>query len=108
LKKKYREAGARYLAGSAASAFGTMPGVSLHTELELLNAVGLTPRETLAAATSNFETVYGWRGKGQIKPGYEADVLVLDENPLDDIRSAKKISLVISKGEVIDREKLLQ
>lgn len=108
IEARYRQAGARYLAGSAASAFGTMPGVSLHTELELLTRVGLSNREAPATATSNFEAIYGWRGVGSVKPGYAADLLVLDANPLIDIANAKKIDRLIFRGAVIDREKLLQ
>lgn len=108
IEERYRKAGARYLTGSAASAFGTMPGVSLHTELELLTRIGLTPREALAAATSNFEAIYGWKNVGSVKPGYDADLLVLDENPLGNIKNAKKINRLIFKGEIISREKLLE
>lgn len=108
IEERYRRAGARYLTGSAASAFGTMPGVSLHTELELLTRIGLTPREALAAATSNFEAIYGWRDVGSVKPGYQADLLILDENPLDNIANAKEINRLIFKEEIISREKLLE
>ncbi len=107
IEKEYCRAGAKYLAGSGTSAFGTMPGISLHTELQLLTVVGLTPRRALAAATANFETLFGWKGTGQIKAGYNADVLVLDENPVNDIANAKKIFRVILNGEILDREKLL-
>jgi hypothetical protein len=107
IEKEYCRAGAKYLAGSGTSAFGTMPGISLHTELKLLTVVGLTPRQALAAATANFETLFGWKGTGQIKAGYNADVLVLDENPVNDIGNAKKIFRVILNGEVLHREKLL-
>jgi imidazolonepropionase-like amidohydrolase len=44
---------------------------------------------------------------GQIKAGYNADLLVLDENPVNDIRNLKKIRMIILNGEILDREKLL-
>jgi imidazolonepropionase-like amidohydrolase len=107
IEREYCRAGAKYLAGSGATAFGTMPGISLHTELKLLTVVGLTPRQALAAATANFETLFGWKGSGRIKAGYKADILVLDANPVKDIGNAKKISRVILNGTVLDKENLL-
>jgi hypothetical protein len=107
IEREYCRAGAKYLAGSGTTAFGTMPGISLHTELLLLTKIGLSPREALAAATSNFEELFGWSKVGQIRPGYRADLLVLDANPTLDIRNAKKIHSVILGGRMLDREKLL-
>lgn len=50
------QTGARYLAGSGTDAFGTMPGISLHQELELLVRAGLSPRQALAAAVGSEAT----------------------------------------------------
>jgi len=107
IEEQYQNAGAKYLAGSGTDAFGTLPGISLHTELKLLTRVGLTPREAIAAATSNFGELFGWKNVGQAKVGYNADLLVLDENPLEDIENLKKIHMVILNGEILDRDKLL-
>ena len=54
-----------------------MPGSGLHLELTLLHRIGLSPREAIAAATSNFADIYGWRDIGRIEPGRVADVLIL-------------------------------
>src|SRR6185295_13452051 len=108
VEERYRRAGAKYLAGSGTTAFGTIPGVSLHTELELLTRLGLPPRQTLAAATSNFGEIFGWKNIGQVKAGYDADLLVLNANPLQDVENLKNIQHVILKGEILDREKLLE
>ncbi len=70
-----------YLAASGASAMGTMPGISLHTELEMLVRLGLSPREALAAATNNYAEQFHWGELGQIAPGRRADILVLDGDP---------------------------
>jgi len=70
-----------YLAGSGADAMGTMPGISLHTELELLVRLGLSPREALAAATNNYAIQFGWNELGLIVPGRRADILVVDADP---------------------------
>src|SRR5215208_6574044 len=106
-EERYRRAGARYLAGSATSAFGTMPGISLHTELALLVRVGLTPRQALAAATSNFSELAPWRTLGRVAPGYEADLLVLDADPTADIANARRVRAVILRGRPVDRAALL-
>ena len=107
IEEQYQNAGARYLAGSGTDAFGTLPGISLHTELKLLTRIGLTPRQALAAATSNFGELFGWNNVGQVKAGNNADLLVLDENPLRDISNLKKIRMVILNGEILDRDRLL-
>jgi len=107
IEGQYRRAGAKYLTGSGTTAFGTMPGISLHTELQLLNKIGLSPREALAASTGNFGAIFRWTKVGQVKAGSDADLLVLDENPVNDVRNLKKIRMVILNGEILDREKLL-
>jgi len=67
-----------YLAASDADVMGTMPGISLHTELELLVRLGLSPREALAAASNNYALQFGWTELGQIAPRRRADILVVD------------------------------
>lgn len=96
-----------YLAASGAPAQGTMPGISMHTELELLVRLGLSPREALAAATNNYAIQFGWNELGQIAPGRRADVLVLDADPTANIWNARYISTLIVDGNVIDRDGLL-
>lgn len=108
IEKKYYEAGARYLSGSGTDIFGTMPGISLHQELELLTKVGLTEREALAAATWNFSEIFNWKEAGQVKPGCRADIVITEKNPLENIKNLKHISMVILRGKIIDREKLLK
>ena len=108
IEREYCKAGAKYLTGSGTTAFGTMPGISLHTELLLLTKIGLSPRQALAAATSNFGKLFGWSKVGKIQAGYRADLLVLDANPTVDIRNAKKIHAVILSGRALDRDQLLK
>jgi dipeptidyl aminopeptidase/acylaminoacyl peptidase len=84
-----------------------MPGISLHTELELLHRIGLSNREALAAATTNFSNAFGWK-TGKVQQGFDADILILDKNPLDDLANTKAISVLINNGKVIDREQLLK
>jgi hypothetical protein len=96
-----------YLAGSAADAEGTMAGVSLHTELELLVRLGLSPREALAAATNNYALQFGWNDTGLIAPGRRADILILDADPTANIWNARRISAILLDGEPLDRNALL-
>jgi hypothetical protein len=108
IEKQYYKAGARYLAGSGNDINGTMPGISLHQELYFLTRIGLSEREALAAATGNFAEIFKWKEVGQIKPGCRADIIVTDENPLQDIKNLKQISMVMLRGKIIDRDTLLQ
>jgi hypothetical protein len=108
IEAQYCKAGAHYLAGSGTDAFGTMPGISLHTELELLVKTCLTPRQALAAATGNVGTVFGWRDVGQVRAGFNADLLVLDADPTVSVANVRRISRVMVAGSMIDREALLR
>ncbi len=96
-----------YLAGSGAPVRGSMPGISLHTELEMLVRLGLSPREALAAATNNYALQFGWNELGQIVPGRRADILVVDGDPTANIWNARRISGLVEDGNVIDRDALL-
>jgi hypothetical protein len=96
-----------YLAASGAPVQGSLPGISMHTELELLVRLGLSPREALAAATNNYSIQFGWSELGLIAPGRRADILVVDGDPTMNIWNARRISGLIMDGNVIDREKLL-
>ncbi|MDX2444095.1 MAG: hypothetical protein QNK30_09875 [Bacteroidales bacterium] len=106
IEKKYRQNGAKYLAGSATDVWGTMPGISLHTELELLSRIGLSNREIIAAATTNFNKAFGWK-TGKIGKDFTANILILDENPLDKLEALTRIQTILLKGKVIDRQKLI-
>jgi hypothetical protein len=96
-----------YLAASGAPTKGTLPGISLHTELEMMVRLGLSPREALATATNNYSIQFGWNELGQIAPGRRADILVVDGDPTVNIWNARRISGLIVDGNVLDREALL-
>ncbi|HZE88673.1 MAG TPA: hypothetical protein VE404_03950 [Verrucomicrobiae bacterium] len=108
LEERYRRGGAKYLAGSGTSAFGTMPGISLHTELGLLHRIGLAPRQALAAATGNFRELFQWTDVGSLSAGVRADVLVLDGSPVEDLGNLKAIARLYLAGEAVDRAGLLR
>jgi hypothetical protein len=97
-----------YLAASGAAVDGSMPGISLHTELELLVRLGLSPREALAAATNNYALQFGWNELGLITPGRRADVLVIDGDPTVNVWNVRRITTLILEGNVIERDALLR
>jgi imidazolonepropionase-like amidohydrolase len=82
-----------------------LPGASLHDELGLLVAAGLSPMEALQTATRNpgrFLHV----DAGTIEVGRQADLVLLDANPLDDIHNTRKIRAVVLDGKLLDRSHL--
>ncbi len=106
IEKIYHTYGAKYLAGSATDVWGTMPGISLHQELEVLNRIGLSNREVLACATSNFNDAFGLKF-GKIKPGFKANILILDKNPLKNLRNLKEKKRLLLNGKEINLDSLL-
>jgi imidazolonepropionase-like amidohydrolase len=84
-----------------------IPGFSLHQELELFVKAGLTPMEALQTATLNPAKFLGRTGdSGAVETGKFADLVLLDANPLDDIRNTQKISAVILGGRYFSRADL--
>jgi len=103
----YFSVGCKYLAGSGADVWGTMPGISLHHELEALVAVGHNPRQALATATSNPAEVFDWTEIGEIAPGKRGDLVILGSDPRTDIGHLKDIRQTVLAGRVLDRADLL-
>jgi len=83
-----------------------VPGSSLHRELELLVRAGLTPIEAIRAATKNPKEVLGVTDSGVIAAGQRADLVVLDANPLDDIRNIRRVRWTVIGGSVLDSNQL--
>ena len=92
LVKTMHGAGVQFMAGSDGPDPYVFPGFSLHDELEWLVKSGFTPFQALQSAT--FDPAVFLRKIGQyglVEPGHAADLLLLDANPLDDIRNTRKI-----------------
>lgn len=107
LVRRFADLGVTLLAGTDLAVITLVPGFALHDELELLVDAGLTPREALAAATINPARVMGLSGSmGAIAPGQAADLLLLDANPLEDIRATRAIRGVMANGRWYDRAAL--
>jgi imidazolonepropionase-like amidohydrolase len=101
---RMQKAGVKILAGTDSPAPYVFPGFALHDELELLAEAGLAPREALEAATSNAAEFLGAaEDSGSIAAGKYADMVLLDANPLADIRNTQKIRAVILRGKLLDR-----
>ena len=99
--------GVHILAGTDAPAPYVFPGFSLHEEFAMLVEAGLTPLQALQAATRNAAEFLGKnKDSGTIAEGKYADLVLLDGNPLEEIRNTRKIRAVIVRGELLDRNAL--
>lgn len=95
----FRDEGVRMLAGTDYYLFGLTPGFGLHRELQALVAAGLTPYEALETATKNPAELMGeTRESGTLAIGKIANLLVLDANPLVDIRNTSRRQGVVLRG----------
>ncbi|WP_025743126.1 amidohydrolase family protein [Aquimarina pacifica] len=84
-----------------------LPGFSLHHELELIHNSGLSTYETLKTATVNPARYLNTISQsGTVSEGKLADLVLLEKNPLTDIRNTKTVIGVLIKGKWLDREKL--
>jgi imidazolonepropionase-like amidohydrolase len=107
LVKAFKKAGVPMVAGTDAGTSGVLTGFSLHDELELLVDAGLTNEEALISATRLPSEWLEINSKvGTVEPGKYADLILLDANPLDDIKNTRKISGVFVNGRWIDKEKI--
>jgi imidazolonepropionase-like amidohydrolase len=103
LMAKFVEMGGIVGAGSDSSIdiFPYAPGVSLHQELQAFVEGGMTPLEALRTATTNAAKILGWENRfGSIEIGKQADIVVLNANPLVDIKSVGDIHTIVKSGEV--------
>jgi len=98
-----RNAGVKLLAGTDMPQAFIYPGFSLHDELALLVRSGLTQLEALRTATYNPADYFGALDSlGTITQGKVADLVLLDADPLVDIRNTRRISAVIANGRLFD------
>ena len=104
LTKMLYDNGVTILSGSDIPNFELVPGASLHHELELLVEAGIPPLEVIKIATRKGAHALGIEEDvGTIVPGKQADMMILSDNPMDDISNTKKIEAVISDGQFLDR-----
>ena len=101
-------AGIPFLAGTdTAPGVYIFPGFSLHEELQRFVAAGFTPIEALQTATINPAKFLGMEDRlGTVEKGKVADLVLLEANPLEDIRNTQKIAAVVVNGRYLSRTDL--
>jgi imidazolonepropionase-like amidohydrolase len=103
LQNTQREAAAGVMLGMGTDSgpSGRFPGYFAHWELELMVKAGLTPLQALTAATGNNARFLGARDFGTLQPGKWADLVVLDSDPIADIRNTRSIHSVYIAGQSV-------
>ena len=81
---------------------GRWVGYNEHAELEMMVAAGMTPMQTLVAATSTAARVMKIDGAGSLQTGKWADLVVLNANPLTDIKNTRQIDSVYIGGRKVN------
>jgi imidazolonepropionase-like amidohydrolase len=98
--------GGRIAVGTDAANQMLIPGYGVHREMELLVAAGLTPGEAITAATRNGALLLRVDSLGLIAPGKVADLVVLDRDPLADIRNTLSIHRVMIRGRMLSPDSI--
>jgi imidazolonepropionase-like amidohydrolase len=107
LVHRFDAEGVRLLIGTDAMNTGVVPGYSAHDELADLVAAGLTPFEALQAATANAGAFLAKPvRRGVVAVGQQADLVLLDANPLEDVANSRRISGVLLRGRWLARSDL--
>lgn len=107
--KRALAAGVKLVSGSDAGNMLVFHGPTVQQEVELWVAAGIPADQALIAATRNAAELLGQSGRiGSIEKGKDANLLLVDGNPLKDIKSLSRISLVMLKGERVNRSTLLK
>lgn len=103
--KVLHDAGVTIVAGTDMG----FPGYSLDRELELYVEAGLTPAQAIKTATITPAMVMGLdKTTGSVEAGKQADLVIIDGDPLRNIREIRKVSVVIKEGRIYDPVKLHQ
>jgi hypothetical protein len=107
LVERMHAAGVPIGAGTDTPIFLSVPGFSLHSELEFLVTAGLSPLEALRSATARPAEYFSLDDEmGSVDVGKVADLVLLDANPLENIANTREISAVVSKGRFFSRADL--
>jgi len=109
LIQKLQENGHGMLLGSDAPQLFNVPGFSIHHEIQGLLDAGLTSLEILQSGTINPAIFFGMEDTfGNIKEGLDADLVLLNSNPLSDIKALKDISAVVVRGKWLSKEAIAE
>ncbi|HEX4628132.1 MAG TPA: amidohydrolase family protein, partial [Gemmatimonadales bacterium] len=104
--REFKRAGGLVAAGSDAANQLLVPGFSLHEELSLLVAAGLTPLDAITAATRKGAELLHADSLGHIAQGTVADLVVLDGDPARDIGATRRIAWVMVRGRIVRPDSL--
>jgi len=74
-----------------------------HVEMQMMQEAGMKPEQIIVSATKNAATSLELKDIGLLMPGYRADFVILNDNPLTDIRNTQKIVSVFIGGEEVRR-----
>ncbi len=96
--KTLADAGVPYGFGTDSGPPGRFPGYFSHWEMELMNEAGLSPMQIITAATGSAARFLGAKDLGTLEAGKWADLIVLQKNPLDDIKNSRTINAVYIAG----------
>jgi imidazolonepropionase-like amidohydrolase len=103
--RQLHAAGVPILAGTDSPNPGTAHGASIHRELELLVAAGLSPTEALAAATSTPARIFGLQDRGRIATGSRSDLVLVKGDPTADVTATRDIQRIWKVGHEVARPK---
>ncbi|MBV8143206.1 MAG: amidohydrolase family protein [Verrucomicrobia bacterium] len=93
------DAGVKIAFGTDSGALPTrIPGFAEHRELQLMVQSGLRPMDAIVCATKNSAEVIGAKDRGTLETGKLANLIVLDSNPLEDIRNTTRIEMIYHSG----------
>ncbi|NIJ52958.1 amidohydrolase family protein [Dyadobacter arcticus] len=107
LVRAFKLAGVPIVTGTDTGVSGVVAGFSLHHEMEQLVEAGLTPEEVLSSATRLPAIWLGLESEiGTVEKGKRADLVLLDSNPLEDVKNARRISGVVVNGQWIDKSSI--
>jgi len=105
IMRALHEAGVGFLLGSDAPQVFNVPGFSIQREMQSMSKAGFSNYDIIKSGTVNPALYFGDEGKyGMVKAGFSADLILVDQNPLDDIENMEKQSGVMVRGKWLSAE----
>ncbi|MDX2246477.1 MAG: amidohydrolase family protein [Bacteroidia bacterium] len=99
--RKLHEGGINIVTGTDAGNIGTLHASSFYEEIIAMNEAGLSPLEVLRASTFNGARMFGKEKKqGTVEVGKRAELVILEENPLENIQNLRRVTAVVFKGKI--------
>ena len=107
LIKKLQENGHGMLLGSDAPQLFNVPGFSIHHEIDGMEKAGLLPLEIIQSGTINPAKYFGMEDSfGEVKVGLDADLILVDANPLEDLNALQNLSGVLRQGKWLSKSSI--